>query len=284
MPKSISKIIYSLSAVALLFVSSIAAQKSDDLEVEDIISKHLNSIGTKEKRDEVKSRMATGTSEFESKLPTRKTTGKAAIVSDQKNLMFITSFASREYAFEKIGFFVDKVVLPQMSAGSRSPLGAFLNDHKTMLSEGLLTGSISSTWNLLNPLFGKAKLTSGGTKKVNGRKAYVLSYPTNSGEFSIRLYFDAETFQHLRSEYRHAIGAKPATFGVLGTYGGVEIALIEDFGNFKTQDGLTLPHSYKMKYTTSSSSGTYEYDWGVAISQYVFNQRFADDFFSFDEK
>jgi hypothetical protein len=287
MSKSISKKIYSLFAIALLFVSSVAAQKSDDLKVEDIISKHLDSIGTKEKRNEVKTQMAMGMSEFESKLPSRKATGKAVIVSDAKNLMFITSLASREYPFEKIGFFAGNVSLPYITAGTRSPLGAFVNDHKTMLTEGLFTGTISSMWNPANPQFGKGKFDSAGTKKIDGRKAYALNYYPNvssTTEYSMRLYFDTETFQHLRSEYRHTIAAKTAKFGVLGEQSGVEILLIESFGDFKNVDGLTLPHTYKIKYSTASNSGTYEYNWGVTISQYIFNQKLADDFFSFEDK
>jgi hypothetical protein len=98
------------------------------------------------------------------------------------------------------------------------------------------------------------------------------------------LYFDAQTFHHLRTEYRHAIAAKTATFGVLGEQTGVEIALIESFGDFKNENGLTLPHTYKIKYSTASNSGTYEYNWGITIAQYVANQKLAADFFSFNDK
>jgi hypothetical protein len=98
------------------------------------------------------------------------------------------------------------------------------------------------------------------------------------------LYFDTENFQHLRTEYRHTIAAKTGTFGVLGEQTGVEISLIEVFGDYKNENGLTLPHAYKIKYTTASNSGTYEYNWGMSVSQYVFNQKLAADFFSFDGK
>jgi len=287
MSRSISKKIYTLFAIVLLFSSNLAAQKTDDFKVEDIISKHLDSIGTKERREEIKNRMAIGTSEFESKLPTRKTAGKAVIVSDAKNLMFITSFASREYPFEKIGFFAGKVNLPFISAGNRSPLGTFINDHKTMLSEGLFTGSISSTWNLLNTQSTKGKFDSAGTKKIDGRKTYVLNYypGVNSSEYTIKLYFDAQTFQQVRTEYRHLIAAKTSTFGKLGDQtGGFELSLIENFGDYKNENGLILPHTYQLKYMTTSNQGTYEFNWGVKISQYLFNQNLAPDFFSFDDK
>ena len=281
-----SKKLNKLSALIFLCASIVAAAKAQDLKVEDIISKHIDSIGTKEKRDEVKTRMAIGTSDFESKLPSRKTAGKSVMVSDARNLFFITSFASREYGFEKIGFFAGNVSLPYVTAGTRSPLGAFINDHKSMLSDGLFTGSISAMWNLLNSPTAKAKLDSAGTKKIDGRKTYVLNYYPSSAstEYTVRLHFDAQTFQHVRTEHRHQITAKTATFGVLGEQTGVEISLIEQFEDFRNENGLTLPHIYKIKYTTASNSGTYEYNWGVTISQYIFNQKLAPDFFTFDDK
>src|SRR5205085_2248908 len=162
----ISKKFIKLSAITLLFAVSIIAIKAQDLKAEDILAKHLDSIGAKEKRDAIKNRMAVGVSQFASKLPSRKTEGKGAIVSDTNNLLFITSFASQEYPFEKIGYFIDKISLPYVTAGNRSPLGAFISDHSKILSNGLFTGSISSTWILLNPQR-KGSFDSAGTKKLD---------------------------------------------------------------------------------------------------------------------
>lgn len=273
----------------LLFLCSLTsiAVKAQDLKPEEIITRHLESIGTKEKRAAVKNRMAAGASTFQSKLPNRKTAGKALIVSEAaNNLMFISSFSSQEYPFEKIGFFSDKVSLPFVTAGAKSPLGTFIADHNKILSEGLFAGSISTTWNLLNPQFKKEKFGGGGTKKIDGRKTYVLDfYPGgSSAEFTVKLYFDAETFRHVRTEYRHVISPREQKMGTLGEQNGVKIALTESFADFKTIDGLTLPHAYKLHYVTDSNSGTYEYEWNVAVSQYLFNQKLAPDFFSFDEK
>lgn len=287
MQKSLSKKIVELFAVAVLCVVSTFTVKAQELKVEDIISKHLDSIGAKEKREEVKNLMALGTSEFESKLPSRKTAGKAAIVSDADNLLFIVSLASKEYPFEKIGFFADKISLPFVTAGTRSPLGAYINDHSRILSEGLFTGSISSKWSLLNPQLKKGKLKSAGMKKIDGRKTYVLDYylTGNSNEFTVRLFFDAETFQHLRTEYRHVIAPKQVIFGLSNEHRtGTEIAMTEQFGDFKDENGLSLPHTYKIKYMTASNSGTYEYNWSVTISQYLFNQKLIPNFFSFEDK
>jgi hypothetical protein len=267
-----------------LCVFSIDAQ---ELKAEEAISKHLDSIGTKEKRDEIKNRFVVGTSEFASKLPSRKTAGKVVFVSEANNLFFVSSFNSREYPFEKIGCFKGKVNLPYVTPGTRSPLGAFIADHDKILSDGLLTGSISETWTLLNLLEQKGVFKSAGTKKVDGRETYVLNYfpkGVGSSDFTVKLFFDSQTFRHVRTEYRRTVAPKDATFGVLGQEGGVRISLREDFGDFKNTGGLTLPHSYKIHYETDSNSGTYEYDWGFKVAQYLFNQNLDPNFFSFDEK
>lgn len=271
-------------AALCLFSINLQAQ---DLKVEDIVAKHLESIGTKEKRDAVKNRMALGVSSFESKLPAKITGGKALIASDDRNLMFLASFNSQEYPFEKIGYFNEKTDLPWVTAGTRSPLGAFLADHAKVLSEGLFTGTISEFWALLDLESRKAKVKSGGKKKVEGKNAYVLEYypkGTGSTEFTIKLFFDSENFRHIRTEYYDQINPQQDTFGQLGRQAGVKIQLIETFDDFKTVDGLTLPYTYRANYLTDSNSGVYEFIWGIKIQEYRFNQNLAADFFKFDTK
>lgn len=279
-----------LSFTSIVFVLSflllnipVNAQK---LTAEELIGKHLDSIGTREKRDAVKNRFAMGASQFESKLPNRKTAGKALLVSEANNLFFVASFSSQEYPFEKIGFFADKISLPFVTAGARSPLGAFIADHNRILSDGLFAGSISSNWSFLNPQINKERFKMAGTKRVNGRKAYALDYfPSgSSSEFTIKLFFDVENFRHLRTEYRRTLSAKEARIGVLGEQVGVKIELTENFDDFKTAGDLILPHSYKLQYLTDSNSGVYEYNWGITISEYLFNQKLEDGFFSFENK
>lgn len=284
---SFSKKIIKSFLVVFLFNLSVFSLKAQELKAEEIIAKHLDSIGTKEKRDAIKNRLVGGTSEFESKFPSRKTTGKAIFVSEANNLFFVSSFNSQEYPFEKIGFFNGKSNLPFVTAGNRSPLGAFIADHNKVLSDGLLTGSISQTWALLNLQDQKGTLKSTGTKKVDGMETYVLSYFPKAGgsaDFSIKLFFDKQNFRHVRTEYRRTILPKDEVFGRLGAQTGVKISLIENFADFKIENNLTLPYTYKIQYVTDSNSGTYEYNWSFKISQYLFNQKLDANFFTFDEK
>jgi hypothetical protein len=272
--------------LAMVFLGGFRAQ-AQEMTAEKLMEQHLNSIAAKDKRDAIKNRMAVGTSLFQSKLPLKQAGGKAVVASDNDNLMFITSFNSQEYPFEKIGYFNKNINLPFVTAGSRSPLGAFIADHERVLSDGLFTGAISGVWPLMDPSSVRDRVKYGGTKKVGDRKAYVLEYfPKNTGssEFSLRLYFDAENFRHLRSEYRDQINPKQDTFGTLGRQAGVTIKLTEDFTDFRTVDGVTLPYSYSANYLTDSNSGVFEYTWTIKIQQYLLNQNLAPGFFSFDQK
>ncbi len=276
-------VLFYVGLISICYVEILA----QDLKSEELVAKHLESIGTKEKREAVKNRIAIGTSTFESKLPAKSTGGKALVASDDGNLMFLASFSSQEYPFEKIGNFGGSISLPRVTGGARSPLGAFLADHAKILSDGLFAGSISEGWALLDLESRKATLKSSGTKNIDGKKLYFLEYyPKGLGstEFTIRLYFDSETFRHVRSEYRDQINPSQDRFGTLGRQAGVRIQLIEIFDDFKTVEGLTLPHSYRIDYRTESNSGVYEFIWGIKIQTYRFNNNLAVDFFSFDVK
>jgi hypothetical protein len=258
---------------------------AQDMTAETIVAKHLESIGTAARRGEVKNYLAMGASTFESKFPAKKADGKALIVSEGENLYFITSFSSKEYPYEKIGYFNNKVSLPFVTGGARSPLGAFIADHPKILSLGLFTGSMSANWGLLNFKKEDAVIKAAGTKKVGGRKAYAIEYlPRNVGttEFAVRMYFDAENFHHLRTEYRHEIAPTEDRFGTLGRQSGTKIFLTEDFGDFKEEGGLTLPHTYKVDYQTDSNQGTFEFVWGVTVTQYQFNRNLEPGFFTFE--
>lgn len=279
--KYLRKIAFCLGAVAAL-VSMTHAQ---NLKPQEVIAKHLDAVGKKEARDGLKTLMAVGLSEFQSKLPTIKGGGKVVVVSNADNFFFLMSLNSKEYPYEKIGFFKDKISLPFVTSGARSPLGGFIAEHEKVLSDGLFGGVLSSRWALYDPEVRKARITSGGTKKIDDRKVHVLQYFTSDGgstEFKIRLYFDAETFNHVRSEYYHEINPSQDRFGTLGRQAGLRLVLTEDFSDFKSVDGLTLPHSQKIKFLSSSNSGVFEYMWSIRVAQFRFNQKLAPDFFTFD--
>lgn len=273
-----------LTCISLLLALPTFCQ---NLKAEEIVVKHLDSIGSAEKCDSMKTLMAVGVSEFEARIPVIRGGGKAVIVSDPDNLFFVISLNSKEYPFEKIGYFKGKLSLPFIAAGSRSMLGLFINEHEKVLSEGLFGGTMSLRWALADAEKRKTTMKSGGTKKVAEQKAYVVDYypaGIGSGDFKIRLFFDAETFRHIRSEYRREVVRGQGTFGQQSQQGNAVVQLIEDFADFRTIDGLTLPHSYKVTFASNSNTTSNENIWRINVAQYYFNQKLAPDFFTFDPK
>lgn len=271
------------TVAATVFSSVLDAQ---DLKPEEIVAKHVDAIGKKDTRDGLKTLIAVGLSEFESRIPLVKGGGKAIVVSNPENLFFVISLNSREYPFEKIGYFNGKASLPYITSGARSLLGLFINEHGKILSDGLFSGSMSLRWALMDPEKRKAKFKSAGTKKIDGKRVYALDYFPSSGgsnEFTIRLFFD-EAFNHVRSEYRREIIRGQGTFGAANQQANALLVLTEDFSDFKTVDGITLPYSYRVDFISNSNSTVNENIWGIKVSRYYFNQQLAPDFFTFDTK
>ena len=262
--------------------------KAQDLKPEEIIAKHLDSIGTSENRQSVKNRVAVGTSEFTVKVPYGTLVGKSLLASDElKNLIFISRFDSIDYPLEKIGLSSGKTKFSFIKPGVRSPLGSYLLVNDKILSKGLFGGSILPSWTLLKSGTADAKIENAGKKKINEQEVYILNYTPKSGfpaDSSIKLYFDTKTFQHIRTEYRQNIGSKnfyPS--GIFGAQTGETTnSLIEDFKDFKDVKGLLLPHSYKISLVLNGQAGTNEYQWNITISQYIVNQKLDNEFFSFN--
>ncbi|MBK6723190.1 MAG: hypothetical protein IPO41_04090 [Acidobacteria bacterium] len=275
--------ILSIFVVIAAFAASVTAQ---DLKPDEIIAKHLDSIGKKEARESLKTLMAVGTSEFESRIPLVKGGGKAIVVSDPGNLFFIISLNSKEYPFEKIGHFNGKTSLPFISAGNRSLLGTFLKEHDKILSSGLFTGSMSLRWFLADADRHGARLKSAGMKTVDGKKLHALDcFLSGSGsdDFKVRLYFD-DTFRHVRTEYKREVVRGQGTFGQANQQANARVELTEVFSDFKTVADLTLPYTYRVTFSSNSNSTTNENMWGVNVTEYYLNQKLQPDFFTFDSK
>ena len=52
--------------------------------------------------------------------------------------------------------------------------------------------------------------------------------------------------------------------------------LVEEFSDFKTVDGLTLPHSYKLQLSVETLGRRILLDWTLAFSQFVANRTLDD--------
>lgn len=269
--------------VIVLLAHSTFAQK---MRTEDVIAKHLDSIGTSEARAATKSQIAVGTAQI--KLVTKITTpvvGRIVIAAAGEKNFWGMNLNSTDYPSERFSYDGNKAKVGFARTGVRSTLGGFVLSNNSLLEEGLLGGTLTHSWAMLNTASRKAKIFFDGTKKINGKEAYILGYsPKGGSDIDIKLYFDKETFRHIRTEYKRVssagIGRTPEASS---RYSENRITLTEDFTDFKPEGKLTLPHGYHMLYsTTGTSNGSTEIEWTFNLTEFAFNQNLAANTFDAD--
>lgn len=272
-------------ALLLIFIIpciNAAAPAPDKVTAEEVIAKHLAAIGSAEALAAVKTRIAVGNAKaITHSKAMRDVTGVAQFASDGDKILLAMIFNLLDYPYDKAGYDGQKMTVALLpTSGSRTSLGDFFVSHNAVFKEGLIGGVLSSAWPLLDSASKKPKLSFAGTDKIDGREVYKLKYPPpkGSGDFQINLFFDAETFRHVRTEYQYVIsnqmGARPSEFGTTNTGSQTRsrTKLVEDFSDFKTENNLTLPHTYTIRFTQDAYQRTVVLEWVINFSQFIFNQ------------
>ncbi len=265
-------------------IMSAAGQK---LTADEIVSKHLDSIGTAESRASIKSLIAVGagTAKF---ISTKDQTLDGRIVfasEDVKNFLGM-NMNSIFYSGENFAYNGTDSYIGFVNPSSRSVLGNFVQSNRSLLSDGLVGGVLSTSWALGRLPISKAKVSIQGQKKIDGKEVYALSYARKGGgDVDIVLYFDKATFHHVRTEYSRvssaAIGLRPEDSS---KFNETRYKVSEDFGDFKTEGGLSMPHTYRIFYSTIGERGTTEIEWKFVISEFSANQKLDPSTFSAPSK
>lgn len=276
------KICLSITLVLLVSVgafplTTLATLPADKLTAEEVIAKHLESLGPAEARNSSRiiQGMAIGTLRLGG---TGTAQGGAVLASkDVKNLISVV-IGSTEYPFERVGYDGKTVTTGELQPGIRSSLGLFFMRNEMPAREGLLTGVLSSAWPLLDVAGRHAKLKYKGTKKVGDIQAHVLEYDSkNSGGLKTTLFFDAETFRHIRTEYeKRQVQLMTTQPGVTQQQGDSVSKLVEEFSDFKAEGGLMLPHTYKMTLAVETLNRRTLQDWVFTLATFNFNQKIDD--------
>jgi hypothetical protein len=243
-----------ISVVMLMLVCcAVLASAGEKLKPEEVVSRNLQSIGTPEARAAANSRQAEG------KVAMRAVVGgggviegEALLMSEGHKIKLDMRFANADYPREQLLYNGDKVLVGYIKPGRRSALGDFLNFQSEILREGLLGGELSAAWPLLDVAGRRPRLTYEGLKSVDGQKLHVLGYYPRKGstDLVIRLFFEPETFRHVRTTYRLVIPPEMSS-DVQQSARQKEVVhtLEEDFSDFRQYNGLTLPSRYKIQYT-----------------------------------
>ena len=252
-----------------------ALSDKDKISLEDVITKHLDAIGSSEARAAVKSRVILGTALATFRIGgTGQAPGRSVLASQgNRSLMGIT-FDISDYPHENMGFDGKKLTVADVTPGVRSTLGKFFMAHEMPFREGLMGGVLSASWPLLDISSSKATLKYEGTRKIDGRSVHVLRYEAkNDSGLKTKLYFDAETFRHVRTEYEQRIIQQMASQpGITQQQGDSVTKLVEEFSDFKTENGLTLPHEYKLQLSIETLNRRVLQDWVFTLSRFVFNK------------
>ncbi len=271
--------------VSLLFMFGLSSS-AQKMKVEDVIAKHLDSVGTTENRDKIKNQTILGTVSFALALDKNSLyNGKCVLASDMGKRLFGMAFNTDVYPFEKISYDEDKLKIAFIRVGSRSALGSYLFRYEGIIKQGLLGGAIFNKWALNNLSASKAKIELKGTKKIDGKESYVIGFSPKKGfGVEISLFFDVTTFQHIRTEYRSEIGAQLGpTPGLSSNQSETRELLIEIFSDFKVENNLTLPHKYKINYLVSGRN-TKEYNYNFELNGFYFNQDLQPNTFDIEAK
>jgi hypothetical protein len=253
------------------------------LKAEDVIARHVQSIGAAETLASVQSRLIFGPVEAVSRgQGVSRVNGNLAFASEgTKNLLSMT-FPNPQYPFERVGFNGNKVTVAVVRPGFRTILGDFSYTYELLFKQGLMGGSLSSAWPLTNLSEHGAKVELGGKKNIDGRDAYEIKYsPRGGSDLSISLYFDATTFEHIRSVYRRTLSPTMGkTIDTSARRLETRYLLSEDFSEYKKESGLNLPHRYKLHLAISGENGAVETDWTADLTSFQFNQKIKPEEFS----
>ncbi|MDQ2936174.1 MAG: hypothetical protein M3R67_01550 [Acidobacteriota bacterium] len=269
-------LLVSLSTSLLVSWNAQAGDK-EKLTAEEVVARHLKSIGTPEDLASVKTRVAAGTSVFNLRSPgSGQNSGLSILFSQGNQSVIAMNFKNADYPHEKFGYDGEKLIISYIRPGIRSTLGDFVFQRSAIFKDGLMGGTLSTAWPLLN--FDKtiAKLEYAGKKKVDGREVHVLRYsPRKGSDVKISMFFDAETFQHVRTEYDQTVSAQMGRTpdAAKDQQRDLHYELVEQFSDFKQVGKLVLPHTYKIKLMMERSpAGTYLADWEMNFSKFSFNQ------------
>jgi hypothetical protein len=260
-----------LQVIRILFLVLTSASVTlwaSDMKPEEVVAKHLDSIGTAQARGSVKSRVVQGFATYRILAGgSGAIDGKSVVASEGRKTNYLFKINTNGYRGEQFICDGDKIsIASTYSDKSRSEFGDFLLGQDIMLREPLFGGVWTTGWPLLDVDAHKAHLHNDGSKKVDGRDLIVLRFlPKRSTDLNILLYFDPETYRHVMTTYRVS-QQTGLGMGELDTARRTptRYEIEERFSDFQTADGLTLPSRYDLRFTEELETGfTKSVEWEV---------------------
>lgn len=258
-------------ALALSFAALMYSAQAADTKPEDIVAKHLDSIGAAEARAAITSRAVQGTLRFKILVGgAGEAVGSWGRVSDHRKSNFVMRFGTGDWRGEQFIFDGEKISYAAATASHLpSDFAKFVSTQDFIVKDGLLGGELSTAWALQNLDQNQSRLQPLGLKKIDGRELQGIEYfPKVGTEMTVKLYFDPETYRHEKTVYSVSTVPKGAQHGITTSVQQQELryTIEEKFSDFQTENGITLPRHYDLQFTEELQSGTTRvYDWDMTV-------------------
>ena len=263
-------------------MSALQAKPDGKLTPAEVVAKHLESIGSAEGRTGIQSVIARGGSLVTLRLGGQGQAAGQAVVASQGRMNLINMvFESGDYPIERIAFDGKNMYSSQIRPAVPTRLAQFILGEDEIFREGLIGGTLSVAWPLLNVADRNPKLEYAGLKKVGDKQFHVLKYmPHKASDLKITLFFDAQTFRHVRTEYERTYGTSMPK-RMAPRVGATEqnqmlsdsrLKIVEEFSDFRLEGKLNLPHSYKLELSFQTETRPLLVDWELSFDRFEFNQ------------
>ena len=272
----------------LLIVSCVFAVQAYQLYANEpspneLVAAHLKSIGEQNLLPHIKSISFIGGVETEFILGmSGHLTGITMLMSEGEKFGLTMRFQDLNYPAEHFAFDGNRVTVGTIMPGLRSPLADFLFRYDKVMGNGMLGGVFSTSWPLLDIAGNQPTMQRVRTVKVDGADLYELEYRPRDfhGDMRIRLYFEPETYRHVRTEYRvrtendvtTGFNSEFMPITQLSTRGESFYTLTEKFGDFRKIGGLTMPYSYTLDYMIDGyAQSGFIASWKMTVGEIGFN-------------
>ena len=286
-----------LSIVICILAIQVSWLRANDPSPEQLAAEHLKSIASAEVLSQIKSISFVGTTEINFILGmSGNLSGTAAFLSQGPQTAMIMKFQDINYPEEYYAYDGRTVTVASIKPGFKAPLAEFIYRYDKIMKNGILGGVYSNAWPLLNVKGNRATMNLRKTK-VDGKELFEMEYRPrdNHGDMKIRLFFDPETYRHVRTEYKvqtkEDVTVGPGLefddeIGMMGGRGQGSMAgmaigavrgesyytLTEKFGDFKKVGEVTLPHSYELDYMIDGSNQSgFIANWKINVLEAGFN-------------
>jgi hypothetical protein len=274
----------SLLLLTGLIIYTIPANADSKLTPAEVVAKHLESIGSSEARARIRGTRIKGDATVSVKLCGEGRVTGQVVMASQGLINFISmKFDTPEYPFELLYYDGRNFGASLFKPGARTCLAQFFIANDVIFKEGLAGGALSESWPLLSLQERNPRLEYSGLKKIGGKELHTLRYSPrkNGGDMKIVLFFEPDTFRHVRTEYTRVIYATeqrriPGGGGALPGASSQQASnarfdAYEEFSDFKEEAGLNLPHSYNFHLSIQSEVRPAVVDWMFNLTGFAFD-------------